>query len=178
MTAQEVSVSFRSGVRAETISSHSIALIKLLGALSNNGSITVSSAARSPYDQARVMFDNCLKLGIKSQYKLYARAGDKVIKVFESETKKPGYKVAAVIEKMEARIREIGPNKVSKHCADFNSLNVVDIPFSSIGNKDDFRKIINEYVPDPVKRFLDETSNNCFHLEIDQSTVENHINEF
>lgn len=177
MTAREVNVTFRKGVKRETVSEKTIALIRFMGALSENGSIAISSAARSPYDQARVMFDNCLKLGVKSQYKLYARAGDKVIKVFEAETKKPGYKVAGVIAKMEAKIREIGPNKVSKHCADFNSLNVVDIPFSSIGNKADFRKIINKYIPNPVKRFLDETSNNCFHLEIDQSTVGNHINE-
>ena len=38
-----------------------------------------------------------------------------------------------------SKINELGASKVSRHCADFNIVNVVDIPHSSLGvNKTDF----------------------------------------
>ena len=62
---------FLESARQEVVSDSSKSLLIKLAEESGNPSISISSTARSPYDQARIMFENCLKLGIESQYKLY-----------------------------------------------------------------------------------------------------------
>lgn len=165
MTTDEVSIRFREGVNHEGVTTQAIELLKMLGAASGNGRIDVSSVARTPYDQARVMYENCVKLGVHSQYNLYARAGDKVIAVYERETKQ-GRDKAAVIRAMQAKIMELGPSRVSRHCVDTSIMNVFDVPFSSITNKKEFRRALNKFHPYPISRYLDENSNNCFHIEM------------
>jgi hypothetical protein len=166
MELNQVSVTFSASARQDCISSATISLLKQIGAASDNRLLIITSTARTPNDQARIMFDNCIKLGIASQYKLYGQNGDKVIKVFEAGIKVKDFKRDDVIAKMETKIREIGPGKVSKHCADPSTINVVDIPFSSISDKGKFRKAIEKHSPDPIARFLEEGENKCFHLEI------------
>ena len=166
METNEVSVTFSVSARQDCIASATISLLKQIGAESGNSKIMITSTARTPNDQARIMFDNCTKLGIASQYKLYGHNGDKIIKVYEEETTGKQFKRDDVISKMEQKIREIGPSKVSKHCADPSAINVVDIPFSSVSDKGKFRKALKKYSPDPISRFLEEGENKCFHLEI------------
>ena len=171
MTIDNVSVHFHEGVNKEGVITQSIELLKLLGASSDNGRIVVSSVARTPYDQARVMYDNCVKLGVLSQFELYARAGDKVIAVYQREVKK-GRDRSAVIRAMQAKIMEIGPSRVSRHCVDTSIMNVFDIPFSSITNKKAFRQALNKFTPYPISRYLDENRNNCFHIEMKVTDLE------
>lgn len=166
MELSQVSISFSVSARQDCVADATITLLKQIGAESGNRNLLITSTARSPNDQARIMFDNCTKLGIASQYKLYGHNGDKVIKVFEESVKEKNFKRDEVIAKMETKIREIGPGKVSKHCADPSSINVVDIPFSSVTDKSKFRKAINKYSPSPISRFLEEGENKCFHIEI------------
>lgn len=165
--ASNVNLNFRSGVKADKIHSLTLDFLKEIGANSNNLNLEVSSAARSAYDQAAVMYANCENLGIASQYKLYGRNGDRVIRVYEkmkAEKKKP-YQPLEIIRAMHKKIMDIGPSKVSKHCADINVMNVVDVPFSCIQNKQAFRDQLKKYHPSPISKYLDETNNNCFHLE-------------
>ena len=162
------SLNFLPSAKSESVSVSSVELILKLAEDSGNESISVSSTSRTPYDQARIMFENCEKLGMKSQYKLYARAGDKVIDVYKNLTKKNMTR-DEIIRAMTAKINEIGPSKVSKHCVDTSLYNVVDIPFSSVKDKDAFRKAIKSSMPVPITKFLDETNNNCFHIEIMQT---------
>ncbi|HRH49187.1 MAG TPA: hypothetical protein PLP23_10570 [Panacibacter sp.] len=162
-------LNFLSSAKSEAVSDTSRLLLLSLAEESGNGSISISSTARSPYDQARIMFDNCLKLGVKSQYRLYKRFGDKIIDVFKKLTSVPDYKRDEVIKAMMDKINEVGPSKVSMHCVDTQYYNVVDIPFSSVTDKDSFRKAIKTHMPFPITKFLDESNNNCFHIEIVQS---------
>lgn len=171
MRTDEVTIRFRDGVNSDGVTTHAIELLKMLGASSGNPHIDVSSVARTPYDQARVMYDNCLKLGVRSQYDLYARAGDKVVAVYEREVKQ-GKDKNAVIKAMQAKIMEIGPSRVSRHCVDTSIMNVFDVPFSSITNKKEFRRALNKFHPYPISRYLDENSNNCFHIEMKLTDVE------
>lgn len=171
MRTDEVKVEFREGVNHEGVTAQSIELLKLLGAASGNSRIEVSSVARTPYEQARVMYDNCVSLGPASQYALYARSGDKVIAVYERAVK-AGKGKAAAIRAMQDEILEIGPSKVSKHCVDTAIMNVFDIPFGSITNKKEFRRMLNRCAPYPVSRYLDENRNNCFHIEMKLSDVQ------
>ena len=177
-TAADVKIEFRAGVNYEGVIDRTIEFMKRIGFESGNKAMEVSSAARSPYDQARVMYDNCAnlgknpKLGVASQYKLYGRNGDHVIDVFVSGTKQKRSK-AQIIADMQAKIVAIGPSKVSKHCVDTTIMNVLDIPFSSITNKKEFRNALKKYSPYPISRYLDENNNACFHLEFKLADVNN-----
>lgn len=172
--ADIATVTFRSGVQSEKIHELTIRFLKELGEKSNNLNLQVSSAARSPMDQATVMYVNCKNLGIHSQYKLYGRNGDKVIKVYEKMTKEKK-RTTEIISAMHKQIMSIGPSKVSRHCADTSVLNVVDIPFSSITNKQAFRETLKKNTPKPISLYLDETNNNCFHIELKIDALKSHF---
>ena len=177
-TLEDVKVEFRDGVNTEGITSRTIDFVKQLGLESENFTIAVSSAARSPYDQARVMYENCEnpyknpKLGVKSQYKLYAGGGDKVIDVYVKGSKAKGSTRDGVISQMHAKILQVGPSRVSKHCVDTGIMNVLDVPFSTIKNKRNFRKLLARHSPFPISRYLDENNNECFHLEFKIADLE------
>jgi len=76
---------------------------------------TVTSVSRTPADQARVMYENCVSKGAGFNKKLYASAGDKVVDVYAANKDKP---CAAVIQLMLDKILELGPGKISKHISD------------------------------------------------------------
>lgn len=72
---------------------------------------------------------------------------------------------------MTNKINELGASKVSKHCADFKVVNVVDIPHSSLGkNKENFRseakKLQNQ---GEISQIFDE--NDCYHIVIPQPKI-------
>lgn len=123
---------------------------------------------RTPHDQARIMYGNIKSDGIKSQYLLYGSNGDKVIDVYvKNQDKDRG----TVIKLMEKKILELGASKVSKHClSDFSTLNVVDI---GLGDMDDAeiescREVIEKYEKQGLLKFINESKQNCYHLEIYQ----------
>lgn len=129
----------------------------------------ITSTSRTPADQARIMFNNIEAHGVAAQKALYAAAGDQVIDVYVA--KKAGKKTAAQIKAaMEAKIKAIGPEKVSHHCADPTRLNVVDVSPSSIANKHAFENAVNvARNSEKISRFI--TPNNgdpAYHLEIPQ----------
>ena len=65
---------------------------------------------------------------------------------------------------MTAKIIEIGPANVSRHCADFNVLCVVDIAPSSIQNK---TKFVAAFKADKrVSKYFLPPSDPAYHLEI------------
>jgi|JI102314A2RNA_FD_contig_111_470775_length_1078_multi_4_in_0_out_0_1 hypothetical protein len=173
--ATNATVTFRSGVNSEKVHELTLKFLKNLGESSNNLNIEVSSAARSPYDQATVMYLNCEKLGMDSQYKLYGRNGDKVIRVYERMKKDRKKSSLEIIMAMHKQIMAIGPSKVSRHCADTSMMNVVDIPFSSISNKQAFREELRKNSPRPISKYLDETNNNCWHLELRIDDLKTHF---
>ncbi len=102
----------------------------------------VTSMARTPHEQARIMYDNCAaqlppslykqyKNSIERQYALYASRGDQVVKVYEDNH--------AILTRdecitlMEAKINALGPETVSKHCCGPDAPYwVIDIAPSSI----------------------------------------------
>ena len=105
------------------------------------------------------MLNNIKRTGVQKQLKIYALPGEKVIGVYnenlcDSEN----------IRNMIAKIYEVGPSKVSKHCADPSVLNVLDVSRKRLSNVDAFIKALRTlkfYV-------IDEPSNNCVHIEIPQ----------
>lgn len=68
-------------------------------------SILVSSAYRSPEDQARIMSENVVAHGMSSQRALYGATGNQVLDAYPNQTN------------MAAVIRRIGPERISRHMA-------------------------------------------------------------
>ena len=163
---------FGSDAKKSAVSEKSQEIISLILKNASLKTCKITSTARSPYEQAVAMYQNCNKTGgVKKQKAIYGPNGDKVIEVFEKEkAKKNGLRGDALIEKMMNKIIEIGPGKVSKHCGDSKKINVFDIGYGSLSNKAAFKKALTEYEKKNKSTFyfIDEPANSCFHIEIKQ----------
>ena len=113
----------------------------------------ISSTARTPEEQVNAMYNN-LK---NKQTCNYAPAGRAV------ESRYPDK------QEMLKEIYRQGPSKVSKHCADFRQLNVIDIAPSSVSNRAAFHHaLLNN---SKISRVLDPWTPSkapVFHIEIPQ----------
>lgn len=127
------------------------------------GSCYVTSIARSPREQATAMFDNCKRTGVAEQYRTYLDAGDQVIDVFAaSEDTDTAEGRINTIKAMEAKINEIGPEKVSHHCLPPGSpLDVFDIRQNSILSEVRFMAAVKKH-PRFSKVLVE---NNVYHVE-------------
>lgn len=137
----------------------------------------MSVTARSPAEQARVMFENCinpaqpLSRNVANQLALYSAAGNAVVNVFVAYTQ--GMDVRQIVDNrisilaaMEREILAQGPCNVSMHCADPAVLNVLDVGARVLDTRRG--SVFIESVRTRVKRVVDETPmNGCYHLEIE-----------
>ncbi len=125
----------------------------------------VTSVSRTPYDQARIMYENCEEHGAAYNKTMYASSGDKVIDVYEANKTKPR---DTVIELMRAKIVELGPTRVSSHISE--NYYTFDVAPSSIpGTKlkafeDAIRahKAVSKLIPPPVDP--------AYHIEIPKNS--------
>jgi hypothetical protein len=125
----------------------------------------VTSVSRTPYDQARVMYENCEKHGAEYNKNMYASTGDLVIDVYEANKAKPR---DTVIELMRAKIVALGPTRVSKHISEDHY--TFDVAPSSIpANKHKAfedavkaHKAVSKLIPPPVDP--------AYHIEIPKNS--------
>ena len=106
------------------VSAYSLSIIRMSMVEAGIHSLTITSTARTPQEQVSAMYYN-LK---HKNYCKYAPAGQAVESLYPDK---------------EAMLKEVyrqGPGRVSKHCADFNKLNVIDISPSSVSNPRAFHK--------------------------------------
>lgn len=135
------------------VSAYSLSIIRMSMVEAGIHSLTITSTARTPQEQVSAMYYN-LK---HKNYCKYAPAGQAVESLYPDK---------------EAMLKEVyrqGPGRVSKHCADFNKLNVIDISPSSVSNPRAFHKSLINNVK--ISRVLDpwtKTKDPVFHLEIPQ----------
>jgi hypothetical protein len=127
--------------------------------------VLVSSTARLPKDQARVMYNNCEQHGADAQKRLYKPAGQKVIDVYV-KAKQAGKSPGEIKLAMEEKIREIGPTNVSRHASDPRVLNVFDVGPKSISDKHAFEEAVR--ADKRVSYFLLPPKDPGYHLEIPQ----------
>lgn len=167
-------IDFADGLDSSAFSDHSREVLTYLLDTSGNPSCTITCLGRSPHDQARVMRANCLRNGVALQYKTYSQhdaqgnvirqlPGCRVVDVFVASAHLDG---EATIAAMEAKIIELSPEHVSKHCGDQAILQVMDIAHSSMHDVTAFEKIANAHVGADVGQCLDE--NGCSHVTIPQ----------
>src|SRR5215213_7126043 len=109
-------IKFGKNASKENVTNFSLQVLEDILQAAGIGGALISSTARTPADQARVMFNN-IGTSVAAQKKLYAAAGDEVIDEYV-KAKKAGKTPAEIKAAMEAKIISIGPTKVSHHAAD------------------------------------------------------------
>lgn len=133
---------------------------EFLTAILKNAGLTkawVTSGMRTPANQARIMYNNIKATGAAAQKKLYGISGDQVIDVYEANKDKPE---KTVIKVMEAKIKELGPAKVSAHCR--TTGDVFDVAPSSIVDRPAFEKAVKAH--SDVKQFLMPPTDPSYHI--------------
>ncbi|MDX2146459.1 MAG: hypothetical protein SFZ23_02965 [Planctomycetota bacterium] len=146
-------------VGANKTTEHAVnVLIELLEA-SGLTKATITSASRTPREQARVMYENLVSKGEKHQRELYGPNGEKVIDVYVANKDKSKDEV---VDLMEAKILELGPSNVSHHCS--AEYDVIDVAPSSIEDRDAFERAVR--TNSMVKKYLFPPKDPAYHLEI------------
>src|ERR1051325_5634943 len=161
-------IKFGKNASKENVTNFSLQVLEDILQAAGISSALISSTARTPADQARVMFNNIVATGVAAQKKLYAAAGDAVIDEYV-KAKKAGKTPAEIKAAMEAKIIAIGPTRVSHHAADPNVLCVFDVAPSSIDKKAAFEKAVT--ADKRVSKFLKPPLDPGYHLEIPQPKV-------
>lgn len=162
-------INFGANANQTVVSALTMKILREILSHAGLNACTITSTSRTPADQARVMFNNLETHGVKSQRILYAAAGDLVIDVYEAQ-KKAGKTPMQIKTAMEAKIKAIGPEKVSRHCADPARLNVVDVSPSSVANKHAFENAVQTARNvGKVSRFITPNQGDpAYHIEIPQ----------
>lgn len=146
------------------IDAGAVAVIEEILATAGIASCEATSLARSPEDQGRVMFENCVKSAVEQYQKLYAGAGDQVIALW---AKLVNLNKDAIVAAMVAKIKLLGPSTVSKHCAGPESLVwVIDIGPSSIPVAKHAAFLAAAKAHPRVTKVLEPPTDPAFHLEI------------
>ncbi|HIA51847.1 MAG TPA: hypothetical protein EYN91_07120 [Candidatus Melainabacteria bacterium] len=158
-------VKFAKPQDAASVSTYSLDVLKSVLKTAGITSVIITSTQRTAKDQARVMYENLVKHGTASQRALYGSNGDKVVDLYAKLTgKKTPTEVKAEMEKL---ILSIGPEKVSKHCADPKKLNVLDIDPAAIAPRSQafIKAVSNEK---KISRLLLPPNDPAYHVEIPQ----------
>ncbi len=160
-----VEIKFGKNAKKENVTNFALQVLADILQAAGLSSALISSTARTPADQARVMFDNIVGASVAAQKKLYAAAGDAVIDEYvkAKQAKKTPSELKAA---MEAKIIALGPTKVSHHAADPNVLCVFDGAPSSIEKKAAFEEAVR--ADKRVQKFLPPPLDPGYHLEIPQ----------
>lgn len=158
-------IKFGKNASKENVTNFSLKVLEDILQAAGIGSALISSTARTPADQARVMFNNIVGTSVAAQKKLYAAAGDAVIDEYV-KAKKAGKTPVEIKAAMEAKIIELGPTKVSHHAADPLVLCVFDVAPSSIAKKAAFEQAVRK--DKRVSKFLTPPLDPGYHLEIPQ----------
>ena len=163
----DIEVVGQNGIDISLVSEYSKNILRQIAKNSNYTRVVISSTARMPRRQAEIMYNNVIANGLQKQRDTYKQPGQRVLDVYETQ-KKAGKSKEEIIQTMTNKINELGASKVSRHCADFNIVNVVDIPHSSLGvNKTDFKSQAQKLQREgKITQILDE--NGCYHIIIPQ----------
>ena len=160
-----VEIKFGPKAVKQNVTNYSLKVLEDIMEKAGISSALITSTARTPAEQARVMYDNIVATGVARQKQLYAAAGDAVIDEYV-KAKKAGRTAVEIKAAMEAKINALGPTKVSHHAADPSVLCVFDVAPSSIAKKAEFEKAVR--ADRRVKKFIVPPLDPAYHLEIPQ----------
>lgn len=174
----DVHVGFGTNADSSKISAAIFDVIKDGLRAAGQTSALIASTARTPADQARAMFQNLVNpansiaVNIQLQLGIYSAPGDAVINVFAAQTS--GLTRMQILQNqvaikgaMQQEIINQGPASVSHHCADPNTISVVDVDTGAF-NTSNGPLFVGSVNP-RLTRFIDErTINHCYHLELNR----------
>jgi hypothetical protein len=163
--SNEITIKYGANANAVDVTAFSLVVLRDILRTAGLSSALISSTARTPAQQARVMYNNIEAKGVAAQKKLYAAAGDAVIDVY-AKSKAARKSPDQIKADMEAKIIELGPTSVSHHAADPKVLNVFDVAPSSIADKKAFELAVSK--DKRVSKFLLPPNDPGYHLEIPQ----------
>jgi len=172
MSQQQPSIKFGDKANQAVVSVHTIGVLTDILRAANCDSCLITSTSRTPADQARIMFNNIQSQGVAKQKGLYAAPGRAVIDEYV-KAKNAGKTPDQIKAAMEAKIRALGPETISHHCADPAKLNVVDVSPGSVAHPQAFQTAVNAAkAQGKVSKFLTPGNNDpAFHIEIPQPTA-------
>jgi hypothetical protein len=127
-------ISFAYAARAADLTPYAIGVLRDIMRAAHIPTLRISSTARTPADQARVMFQNCEQHGADQQRQLYKAPGQAVVAVYEAG-KRARRSAAVIIDAMRRKIIELGPGNVSHHAADPKVLSVFDVEPSTVSDR-------------------------------------------
>jgi hypothetical protein len=166
-TAGDIPITYGDDADSSKVSAKSLEILQGILRAAKETTAKITSTARTPEEQAAVMYVNIASKGAQSQYDLYGPHGDRVIDVYvaQKDAKKTYVEIKAA---MTAKIEDLGPSNVSHHCADSSKLNVIDVAPSSLKHEADFKKAAEAEVGKRVKRFIPKGDDPAYHFEIEQ----------
>jgi hypothetical protein len=125
---------------------------------------TVTSGRRTPYDQARIMYELIERHGVSYAKDLYGGSGDQVIDAYAA-AKAAGRNATDIKAAMLAKVNQIGCHNVSHHCSD--SYDVFDVAPSTIDNDAAFRRALDAALASgAIQMVLSPPKDPAFHIEI------------
>lgn len=154
-----VHITFRPSVDSRYIRPEHRAILEKACLQSGNLHPVITSGYRNISRQVRIMYDNLIRDYV-GQRRLYLSAGAKLIDTYDQCLEK-GFSRERTLAAMTEKAKEIGPEKISRHCAETC---VFDIATGSLENIPDFISAIGPL----AKKVLDERrhGNRCIHVEL------------
>lgn len=159
LTEKTVNVNIGPGVDTRHIGSRHLETLRQACAESGNYRPVITSGYRDIESQIKAMYHNIVR-NYAGQRSLYLSGGQRIIDAYD-EAKKQGKSEGETLAAMIRKAHEIGPENVSRHCADGC---VFDVAVSSLQNAEDFKRAIRRH----ARKVLDERSqgNACIHIEL------------
>lgn len=121
-----MNIVFEEAANEAAVSEHTKNVLRALGEEAGLELIYISSTQRDAAAQARAMYQNCEATGVAKQMALYRAPGQAIVRVY-TQCKSRRMGAADTIAEMARAIGDVGPAKVSRHCADPKVRNVVDV---------------------------------------------------
>jgi len=172
---KDIIITYNDETKALHVTAHSINMLKALARTAGLESLMITSTLRTPQSQAAAMYYNVTNTGYDKQLELYGPIGKAVLNAALdlekslakdiSEDEKARVLTAAMVDEINRQY----PNRVSRHVVpaeEYAKLNVIDIGYDSVPDKDAFRAILNDAHERQFIKFIDEPYNECFHVEI------------
>lgn len=163
-TPEQVQFTYGPNARREAMTETALAVLREICSTACIRAVTITSTAREVEDQARIMYGNIRRQGAAAVRSLYRASGQSVVTAYE-EAVRAGLDEHGIRAAMAARIREAGPENVSRHIAQ-DGVCVFDIAPSSIvaGARARFIAAVEGHAS--VRHFLQPPRDPAYHLEI------------
>ncbi|WP_324172048.1 hypothetical protein [Sulfurimonas sp.] len=158
----EVKILFDKNKDKNKITEHSIQVLKNIGKEIKLKTIYVTSMERTAGEQLEAMFSLIKSRGVKTAYKLYGKAGDKVIKAYENKDLKND------LERKSAMLKQIEKESPSSHMNNDASKQIIDISETRMpkDKKSLFKDAVENNKDIDNNKFFTPPKDPAFHIEI------------